>query len=154
MSRISAAAAAFSFLFLLAIEPPTHAVSRVPAPARSIYIVVLRDAPAAARAIEGQRFNRYSPQAARLAATLTARHDSLLDSVGGARKLYSYSFAFNGFAAQLTQGTGGKAQADPSVISVARNEIRRLDTLTTPAFLGLSAANGAVGPIGRWQSRR
>ena len=55
----------------------------------------------------------------------------------------------NGFAAELTAAQVAKLRADPNVISVARNEIRKLDTLTTPAFLGLERAQRRVGPGGR-----
>src|SRR5262249_434962 len=63
-------------------------------------------------------------------------------------KLYSYSHALNGFAAELTKAQAEKLRLDPNVLSIARNEILKLDTLTTPAFLGLTGANGAWDQVG------
>jgi len=146
--QVAAASAVFSFCVLSSIVPPGHAASRTPTEAKNVYVVVLRDLPAAARAAKGQRMSRLAPQVAQRAEQLTARHDAMLSAIGGARKIYSYSHALNGFAAELNKAQVDKLRADPNVVSVARNEIRKLATITTPAFLGLTAANGAWDQLG------
>ena len=139
MFRIMAATAAFSFCALLSIVPPSHAASRVPSASKNVYVVVMRGSPVGTR--RAADFSRRAEQ-------LSANHDSMLRSVGGARKLYSYTHALNGFAAELSKAQAEKLRANPNVISVARNEIRKLDTITIPAFLGLSAPNGAWDLVG------
>jgi hypothetical protein len=139
MFRVVAASAIVGCLALLPIEPPPQAASRTSTASRNLYIVVLRDSPIAARG---------TAATARRAEQITAHHDSMLAAVGGARKVYSYSHALNGFAAELTKVQADKLRADPNVIAVARNEIRKLSTLTTPQFLGLSAPNGAWDQVG------
>jgi hypothetical protein len=65
-----------------------------------------------------------------------------LRGVGGAKKAYSYKFAFNGFAAELSDAQAEAMKAMPGVLSVSKDEIRAMDTSSTPAFLGLSAPGG------------
>ena len=95
---------------------------------------------------KGQKINPNSPAVVNYLAHLTARHDSVLRGVGNARKLYSYGYVFNGFAAELTEAQAQKLAATKGVLAVSKDEIRTLDTATTPNFLGLS------GPTGFWQS--
>src|SRR5215213_334235 len=148
MSRATARCATLSFLAFLSAGPVTHAAWQVPSAAQNIYIVVLRDSPVATRAAEGRSFNRNAPDMARRVGQLTARHASMLSAIGGARKLYSYTYALNGFAAELSRTQVAKLRADPSVRYVTSNEIRRLDTLTVPAFLGLNGPNAAWDLVG------
>ena len=95
---------------------------------------------------KGQKLNPNSPAVANYLAHLTGRHDTVLRGVGNARKLYSYGYVFNGFAAELTDAQAQKLAATKGVLAVSKDEIRTLDTATTPNFLGLS------GPTGFWQS--
>jgi len=139
MFRTFFASALLGALTLLSVDFPAHAASRTAASGKNLYIVVLRDAPLAARKSAG---------VSRRAVDVAARHDSMLATVGGARKIYSYSHALNGFAAELSEVQVTKLRSDPNVISVVRNEIRKLNTLTTPAFLGLSAPNGVWDRLG------
>jgi subtilisin family serine protease len=73
----------------------------------------------------------------RYASLLTARHGSAAAAVGGA-KLYDYVYAYNGFAAKMTQAQATKLAARADVLSVTPDEIRTVDTSSTPAFLGLA----------------
>ncbi len=124
----------------------------------STYIVRMADEPATAykggvagfaatKANKGQKIDPDSPTVASYKGYLATRHDAALASVGGGDKLYSYGYVFNGFAAKMSDSQAQKLAQTPGVLSVARDEIRRMDTSTTPAFLGLS------GPQGFWATK-
>ena len=99
---------------------------------------------AATKPRKGQKIDPDSPQVTRYKDYLEARQDAVLASVGGGKKLYSYGYAFNGFAAELTPAQAEKLAATTGVLAVEKDEARALDTSSTPAFLGLS------GPSGLW----
>ena len=77
------------------------------------------------------------PGRGKLHGVLAARHDAVLNGVGGGKKLYSYGFVFNGFAAELTRGAGAKAPADGRRAGGQQGRSARTRHLSTPAFLGL-----------------
>jgi hypothetical protein len=156
--RVFAVSAALTFLALIPVDPPV-----VAAPGdvngKELYIVRLSEQPVAAyegniqgfaatRAPKGQRFNPRTPHAARYSQYLRARHDSVLASVGPARKIYSYSFAVNGFAAELTEAQAQKLRATAGVVSVTKNQLLKLNTLTTPQFLDLDKKRGIWDALG------
>ncbi|MGH3712286.1 MAG: S8 family serine peptidase [Micromonosporaceae bacterium] len=94
---------------------------------------------------EGQKINRASTEVQRYAGYLDRRHNAVLGTVGGARKLYDYRYAFNGFAAYLTIDQAAELRANSAVISVEKTVEQSGDTATTPAFLGLTdAAQGGL----------
>jgi subtilisin family serine protease len=95
----------------------------------------------------GKKIDPDAPAVAGYRGYLASRHDAALAAVGGAAKVYSYGYVFNGFAAKLTEAQAQKLAQMPGVLSVSRNEIRTKDTSTTPAFLGLS------GPTGFWATK-
>ena len=120
------------------------------------YIVQLADMPVTAYRGEiagykataprkGQKIDPQSGDVVSYKAYLESRHDRALASVGGGRKLYNYGYVFNGFAAELTPDQAAKLAAQPGVLSVTKDEIRRYDTATTPGFLRLA------GPTGFWE---
>lgn len=150
MFRVMTAAAALSFLTLSSVDLPAKSTSS--AGPKNIYIVVMRDLPVAANAstkpAKGRRLNKQDAAVVRYADSLKTRHDAVLGSVGGARKIYSYAYALNGFAAELNRNQVAKLRSDPNVVAVVPNEIRKMDTLTTPTFLGLDAPNGAWDQAG------
>jgi hypothetical protein len=49
-----------------------------------------------------------SADVVRYADFLVGKHDDALQRVGGARKAYSYTFSFNGFAAELSAAQAGR----------------------------------------------
>lgn len=102
----------------------------------------------ATRPAWGQKLNINNPDVVRYVAHLDGRHDAALRAVGGAKKLYDYRYAFNGFAAELTPAQVAKLASLPGVLSVDQNEIQQLDTSTTPAFLGLNAPGGIWETLG------
>jgi subtilisin family serine protease len=83
---------------------------------------------------------------------LTGRHSAALKAVGGAKKLYDYTFGFNGFAATLSAAQANKLATAKDVLSVSPDEMHEVDTSSTPAFLGLSDPGGLwdqLGGVGR-----
>jgi len=63
-------------------------------------------------------------------------------SVIGAPIIARYSTVYNGFAAQLTDAQVQLLLAHPDVVAVHPDEQRKLETISTSAFLGLSAPGG------------
>ena len=128
-------------------------------PASNLYIVQMSDAPATAyeggipgypatRPGRGQKIDPTDPRVVNYTAYLASRHDQALASVGGARKAYSYTFSFNGFAAELAQAQADALASAPGVLAVTKDEVHYADTATTPAFLGLDAPGGIWEELG------
>jgi subtilisin family serine protease len=123
------------------------------------YIVQLRELPVVAydgtikgfkatKAAAGKKVDQTAAAVLNYKGHLAARHDAELKAVGGGKKLYDYSFSFNGFSAHLTAGQANKLAGDKDVLSVSPDEIRTADTSSTPAFLGLSAEGGLWDQLG------
>lgn len=99
----------------------------------------------------GQKIN---PNAANVRAYLDhlrGKHDEALSKVGGAKKLYDYGVAFNGFAAQLTEAQAARMEAVKGVVSVTPDRMDPVETSTTPSFLGLTGSSGfwqSIGSVG------
>ena len=123
------------------------------APKNTAYIVQLAEQPvtayaggvpgyAATKPRKGQKINPNDPQVYSYMSYLATRQDSLLSGVGGGKKLYNYGYVFNGFAAELTEAQAQKLALSPGVLAVTKDEIRKMDTASTPAFLGLTGSAG------------
>jgi hypothetical protein len=95
---------------------------------------------------QGQKINPDGSNVARYKTYLESRHDAVLAQVGGGKKLYSYGYVFNGFAAELTAEQAAKLASMPGVLAVDKDEARNLDTSSTPDFIGLR------GPGGFWET--
>jgi subtilisin family serine protease len=119
----------------------------------STYIVRLAEMPVAAydgsikglaatAPKQGQKIDPNSPAVVNYMSFLESRHAEVLASVGGGRKLYSYGYVFNGFAADLTPAQAEKLAATKGVVSVTKDEARALDTSSTPSFIGLTGDDG------------
>ncbi|WP_298830562.1 S8 family serine peptidase [uncultured Piscinibacter sp.] len=119
----------------------------------SAYIVQMADAPAVAytggiagyaatKPAKGQKIDPNGSAVVQYKAFLAGKQDAALSSVGGGRKLYNYGYAFNGFAAELTEAQAQKLAQMPGVLAVTKDEIRKMDTTSTPSFLGLTGAAG------------
>ena len=145
-----------------ALSVPTTVVIAAPAKAAAAgkftnkaYIVRLAEKPVVAydggikglqatRPGKGQKIDPNSPAVVNYRSFLESRQDAVLASVGGGKKLYSYGYVFNGFAAELTAAQAEKLAATAGVLAVEKDTARPLDTSSTPTFLGLS------GPAGFW----
>jgi subtilisin family serine protease len=122
-----------------------------------LYIVQLAEKPATAytggvqglaatKPRKGQKIDPDSPQVRNYIAYLASRHDTVMKAVGATRKVYSYGYVYNGFAAEMTEAQAQRLSAMKGVLSVTKDETRPLDTSTTPTFLGLA------GPGGFWNT--
>lgn len=132
--------------------------------ARKVYIVQLREPSAAVyhstlqKPLPGgpvlktarTRFDKTRPSVASYAQKLRAEQDELLmQAAPDARKIYSYLYGFNGFAAEMTAAQADKLENMPQVLHVWEDEIRPLATNFSPGFLGLFDSSGGLrGPEG------
>jgi hypothetical protein len=125
----------------------------------NVYIVQLDEAPVTAysggikglqatRPAKGRKLDPNSPAVINYMAHLAAKHDAAMQSVGAAKKLYSYGYVFNGFAAELTQAQADKLAATKGVLAVNKDEAMKMDTSSTPTFLGLTGASGFYNTTG------
>ena len=87
----------------------------------------------------GQKLNPLDPNVVRYAGYLESRHNDVAARIG-ARKLYGYRYAFNGFSARLTREQVAAVKTIPGVVAVEEARDIPMDTATTPAFLGLTDA--------------
>ena len=117
------------------------------------YIVQMADMPVSAYAggiqglnatkpRKGQKIDPNAPAVVSYMAYLSAKQNTAMASVGASKKLYNYGYVFNGFAAELTEAQALKLAQMPGVLVVTKDEIRKMDTASTPAFLGLTGASG------------
>lgn len=124
-----------------------------------VYIVQMKDAPAVAykggvagyqatAPKKGEKINPIAPDVVKYVGYLKAKHDAALAKVGNGQKLYSYGFTFNGFAAKMTPQQAAVLAKDADVVAVNEDEALKLDTSSTPAFLGLTAPNGLWNQLG------
>jgi subtilisin family serine protease len=161
MLRSLTASAVLTFLTLLAVD-----LSAVAAPSsagrtggKHLYIVQMREAPvanykgevrglAATKPSKGRRLNKFDPNVTRYADYLRSKQDAVASTIGNFRKVYSYTYALNGFAAELTDEQAAKLRSNPNVLFVIKNKIVKMDTVTTPTFLGLDAPNGLWDQLG------
>ena len=124
-----------------------------------VYIVRLADLPAVAydggvagytatKPKPGQKLDPNSADVTRYVGYLKSKHDEALSFAGGATKLYDYSYSLNGFAAKLSEQQAIKLSGVAGVLSVEPDLANTMDTLTTPAFLGLSQSGGTWDQLG------
>jgi Subtilase family/Fibronectin type-III domain/PA domain/Peptidase inhibitor I9 len=103
---------------------------------------------AATKPARGQKIDPNAPDVAKYVGYLKNRHDDALARVGGGQKLYDYGFALNGFAAKLSYGQALKLASEDGVVSVEPDLVQHADTISTPAFLGLSQPGGTWDKLG------
>ena len=121
------------------------------------YIVTFADEPAASyeggvagyprtRPDAGRKLDPTRPEVIRYRDRLTKQHDAALTRVG-ATKLYDYTVATNGVLSDLTAGQA-RTLSSTAGVRLEKDAIRTLDTTETPAYLGLSEANGLWSKLG------
>ena len=133
------------------------------APGKKLYIVQMLESPVVAydgsiaglkatKPAKGQKINPLNADVVKYVDYLKGRHDNALNSVGGGRKAYDYTYTYNGFAAELDAAQANKLAKTAGVLAVTEDSMAQLDTATTPTFFGLNAAGGIWeklgGPVG------
>lgn len=122
-------------------------------PATKTYIVQLADAPvatyqggvaglAATRPIAGRKLDISAGHVRAYLGYLNRRSTIELARIGSAPVVHRYGLAFNGFAAQLTDAQVAALKSSTGVLAVVEQELRKMDTIHTPEFLGLSKPGG------------
>ncbi len=135
--------------------PVTPAVEKS---SNGVYIVWLADQPVitysggvagyrATAVADGQRLNANRTDVRRYASYLTNRQNAVIAAVGGQR-LYNYRYTYNGVAAKLTAAQAAQLAATPGVLAVIPDEIRYMDTVTTPTFVGLTQSGALWAQLG------
>ena len=157
-----------AFLLLLTALLPATVLGRAPAAQFTkggIFIVQLAELPVVAydgkinglkatKAAKGAKVDPTSDAVVKYVAYLNGRHNGELKAAGNGKKLYDYTYSFNGFSAQLTAAEANKLAADPDVVAVTPNELVNADTSFTPDFLGLTAPGGLWAQLGGARQRR
>jgi subtilisin family serine protease len=126
----------------------------------ALYIVQLAGVPlasydgsvtgyAATKPASGQKLNAHSQQAKAYGNHLKSQQTDVLRSAGvdSKKTVYQYDTTFNGVAAHLTAKQAQSLQHAPGVLNVFKNRTVTVDTVSTPAFLGLD------GQTGVWQKQ-
>lgn len=156
--RLRSLSALGAFAALVTLILSVSAASGAGGTAKHLYIVRMLEKPVAGyeggtagmpatKPAKGKKINDEDPNVIKYAAYLDGKHADLAKKVG-AKKVYDYRFALNGFAAVLTDGQAKALESDPSVISVEKDEISEIDTSNTPDFMGLTAPGGAWSQLG------
>ncbi len=101
---------------------------------------------------DGKKIDPTNPAVVSYVTYLVGKHDQALGQVGGAQKLYDYTYSFNGFAAQLSPGQAAKMASVDGVQAVSADELQTMDTSSTPTFLGLTDPGGLWDQLGGYQN--
>lgn len=120
---------------------------------RRPYIVQLQNEPAASykgdipglaatQPAPGAVFDYRSPSVQDYVQYLGNRKSEVLATISAAPVFADYSVVINGFAALLTDAEVLTLKSNAAVADVQADEPRRLDTVSTPGFLGLTANGG------------
>jgi subtilisin family serine protease len=125
---------------LAAVAPPTGAQAQTTADSWP-YVVLMEADPVvasvgadAAESTAASRADRLEQEQDRA----LARAD-----IPDSAKLASFTYVVNGFSAELSPEQAERVARQPGVARVMRDELRQLQTDTSPTFLGLNARHGA-----------
>jgi subtilisin family serine protease len=95
----------------------------------------------------GKNINPNSTAVVKWQRHLTAIHDKALAKVG-ATKYYDYTITNNAVAVRLSARKAAKLARMDGVIALSRDRRAKLDTTTSPEFLGLTGAGGLWSQLG------
>ncbi|HEX5589387.1 MAG TPA: S8 family serine peptidase, partial [Candidatus Limnocylindrales bacterium] len=101
---------------------------------------------------EGSKIDPFASDVVKYTTYLKGKHDAAMKAVGASTKLYSYTFSLDAFAARLTADQANALAARKDVISVVPDEVREIDTSSTPGFLGISNPGGLWDQLGGFDS--
>lgn len=91
---------------------------------------------------KGKKINPKSAHVKKYAAHLESQQAKVIKSARG-EKVYSYRYAFNGFAARMTEAAAKALRKRGDVINVWRDEIHQLQTDGSPNYIGLTEGGEA-----------
>lgn len=99
----------------------------------------------ATKPAKGEKINPTSAAVKAYADHLAKRQDAALQAAGGGKKIYSYTYAYNGFAADLSASAAAKMASVPGVLAVpptrssswTRRRLRHSSGSPTPAGCGI-----------------
>ena len=99
---------------------------------------------AATRPGKGQKIDKGAANTKAYQAHLRKTQRDTLRAAGVAESALKadYTVALNGFSATMTPAQAAELRRTPGVVHVWENEVRLADTVTTPAYLGMSGAAG------------
>lgn len=128
-----------------------------------LYIVQMGELPAASyqggidglKATKPEKGKKLDPNSSHVlgyTGYLDSGHDRALNAVGGGRKVRDYHYTFNGFVAEITPDQAKALLSVPGVKAVTKDELRKMDTSSTPTFLGLTAPGGLWDQLGGFDS--
>ena len=150
-SRAVVVLAAVSALMLSAAAPVAAQSDRDSA-ARAPYVVIMAADPVVAATAElaaattpSGEVDTASPAARRHAERLVREQDRAMQraAIPLSAKRESFAYAVNGFSAALTAEQAGRLARQPGVVKVVRDELKQLQTDTSPGFLGLDGNHEA-----------
>src|SRR5215207_1136716 len=160
LSLVLVLAVAFSAVVPVSAQPSLKfkGGGQVEASPNGVYIVQMINDPVVAykgeirglRATKpnpGQKIDPNNGDVVKYAAYLNGKHNEALSKVGG-NKLYDYVYSFNGFAAKMSLEQAQKMLSVDGVLVVSPDELRTVDTSSTPTFLGLNAPGGLWEQLG------
>ncbi len=125
-------------------------------PTTAVYLIKMRNAGAASYrggtpgfaptvADFGERFDSREAAVEAYVSYLEGAHDELLEEIGApGSKIYSFRYALNGFAAQLTAAQAAELASDPRVERVWIDRDRHAQTNDSAVFLGLLDPQGGL----------
>lgn len=122
------------------------------------YVVIMAEQPLATydghdrghpatRPAQGEKVNPHSPAARGWAKKLRAEQDQVLDRADADAPHTRFDGAINGFAGTYTAEEAAALASDPAVLAVVPDEIRQLDTVSSPDFLGLTGTKGVWAQV-------
>ena len=154
MSAVAVAALAAATL----AAAPTGGAGAAPAATpedAGLYVVQVAGAPAASydggvagfaptKPVKGKKLNPDRQAVKDYRQHLRSQHNQTLSRAGidTSDKVIDYSVAFNGYAARLTESEATRLAHTKGVVEVWENEVVEADTISTPAFLGLTGSGG------------
>ena len=158
MKRSVIALLAVASLLLAAL--PATVIAKEPSDSRTAtYIVQMEAAPAVAYAggidglaatqpANGKKIDPASAKVQKYVDYLKGQHSAAIAKLSGATKMYDYTYSFNGFAARMTGAQAAELERTNGVVAVTKDRLAKIDTSTTPTFLGLDAVGGLWEQLG------